>query len=107
MNCPSFAEALLLTPTYSKGLDVVPQTLEIGDYVITDEVCIERKVLSLSLSAFLTTMNRQSKSLFPQFYCFVWYFFARSVPSLCLNAFQTSAFNLDSKVFRCSLSVRV
>lgn len=28
---------------YKRGTDIVPVTLEVGDYVLTPEICIERK----------------------------------------------------------------
>ncbi|KAI1718542.1 ERCC4 domain-containing protein [Ditylenchus destructor] len=35
----------LPTVLYCRGIDVYPATLEVGDYVLSDEICVERKAL--------------------------------------------------------------
>lgn len=32
-----------VSQVYSKGLDLVPVTLSVGDYVLTRDICLERK----------------------------------------------------------------
>lgn len=35
----------LPTVLYKRGIDVTVATLEVGDYVLSDEICVERKAL--------------------------------------------------------------
>ncbi|KAK0401860.1 hypothetical protein QR680_016013 [Steinernema hermaphroditum] len=35
----------LPTVLYQKGIDVVPSTIEVGDYILSDEIAVERKAL--------------------------------------------------------------
>lgn len=37
---------------WSHGLDVIPMTLEIGDYIVSDDVCVERKTVADLISSF-------------------------------------------------------
>ena len=37
---------------FSRGLEVVPKTLEVADYILTPDICVERKSLSDLFSSF-------------------------------------------------------
>lgn len=47
-----FNGALVPSKLWCEGFDVVPLTLEIGDYVLSDEVCVERKTVADLISSF-------------------------------------------------------
>ena len=49
---------------YQKGVEVVPITLEVGDYVLSDDVCVERKSIPDLFSSFASgRLYKQAESM--------------------------------------------
>ena len=45
---------------HKRGIDIEPVTLEIGDYILTPDICVERKSIS-DLIGEVANMNRRSE----------------------------------------------
>ncbi|RKP08935.1 hypothetical protein THASP1DRAFT_14944 [Thamnocephalis sphaerospora] len=72
---------------HEKGLDVVPRTLIVGDYVLSPEICIERKSISDLISSFNSgRLYTQSEAMCSRY----------EIPVLLIEFDQQKAFSLQA-----------